>query len=129
MINLEIKAETLRENLKEIEVALGEVDTKLQFKVMLVCEEILTNQIRHADFENLSPEMTLSIEILSEEKVKLIFKDNAMEFNLLNHPDPDVNAEIDDRKLGGLGIFLSKKYAKELTHSYDEGRNILRVTL
>ena len=99
------------------------------YKATFVCEEILTNLQRHADFEEKTPNVTLSLTLLKKDELQLIFKDNSKSFNLLNFPDPDINASLDNRETGGLGVFLTKKYAKTLQYSYENTYNILEVVL
>lgn len=126
---LHITSNTLHAQLAEIENHISSLDSQLQFKAMLIFEEVLTNQIRHANFEGRTPEIKVLIDTTEEKKTQFLFRDNAKEFNLVKYPDPDINADIDDREPGGLGIYLSKKYAKELCYSYDNGCNTLKIIL
>lgn len=126
---LHIAANRLPEQLAEIENSLAVLEPQLQYKAMLICEEIITNQIRHADFQGRTPEIKVSIDTSDDKKLQLTFQDNAKAFNLIEHPDPDINADIDDRQPGGLGIYLSKKYAKELHYQYSNGCNTLEILL
>jgi len=68
---------------------------------MFISEEILTNIEHYAEFLEKKPDISLTL------------KDNAREFNMLEYPDADVDADIQNRELGGLGIYLTKKYAKK----------------
>ena len=99
-----------------------------QYKAMFVCEEILTNLQRHANFEERTPDVSLALE-RQNENLELIFKDNASTFNLLDFPDPDLNEDLESRKIGGLGVFLTKKYAKKLDYNSDKHGNTLKVIL
>ena len=126
-------------DLKDMAVSLTEVEQALtllgkalpqekEYKAMFICEEILTNLQRHANFEEREAEVTLSL-TLQETNLELLFRDNSKTFDMLAFPDPDIHAGLDERETGGLGIFLTKKYAKTLNYSSDNNYNTLKVVL
>ena len=131
MIQIDLK--NMAETLIIIEQTLADFGDTLpqdtNYKAMFVCEEILTNLQRHAGFENRIPSVTLSLESIEEQGLQLIFKDNSQAFNLLDFPDPNINAGLKERDAGGLGIFLTKKYAKSLQYKYENTYNILKIVL
>jgi serine/threonine-protein kinase RsbW len=43
--------------------------------------------------------------------------------------DPDVTADVDERKIGGLGVFLIKKLKDEVRYRRENNRNILNLTI
>ena len=47
--------------------------------------------------------------------------------NPLENKDPDITLDIEDREIGGLGIFLVKKTMDELSYEYVDGQNILTM--
>ena len=46
---------------------------------------------------------------------------------MLEAPEPDVTLSADERKTGGLGIFLVRKMVDEMSYERVDGRNILRI--
>ena len=42
---------------------------------------------------------------------------------------PKASLSADERELGGLGIFMVRKMASELSYSYEDGCNVLTVTV
>ena len=54
-------------------------------------------------------------------------KDAGKKFNPLEMPDPDVNLPLEEREIGGLGIFLCKQFMDEVEYRYEEGCNILTM--
>ena len=48
-------------------------------------------------------------------------------FNPLEHADPNVHATVQERKVGGLGIFLVKKTMNMVEYDYKDGKNILTI--
>ena len=126
---LQIELNAIEKTLLEIEKKLVSLDAEHQYKARFICEEILTNLVRHADFEGRTPDVEVLIESSDEKHLQLICKDNSKAFNILNYADPDINVSLYDREFGGLGIYLSKKYAKTVNYSFEDGYNILKITL
>jgi|GEM_PF-6927159 serine/threonine-protein kinase RsbW len=130
MSSFHIHPNHLDKALQEIETSINNVDETNKYKIMFICEELLTNIIRHGDFETRNPDIFLEINNLQNvDYLSIECKDNAKAFNLLTYPDPNINADLQNREAGGLGIYLTKKYAKELHYSFKNGYNILRLSL
>lgn len=124
-----MQIDQLEETLLNIEASLQNVDEKLKFKIMLIGEELLTNLVRHADFQSREPLIAFDIETSKDGSYTLECRDNAKAFNPLERQDPNVDADIENRELGGLGIFLTKQYADRLEYAYRDACNILRISL
>lgn len=119
----------LEEVLSRIERELGLLEPDVRFKVLFACEEILTNLARHADFGNRLPEVTLALDLTDQQAVHLTCCDNGAPFDPRAFPDPELDRRIEERRLGGLGIYLLKQYARQIDYSSKQGYNILRITL
>ena len=48
-------------------------------------------------------------------------------FDATTMPDPDVTIPIDERPVGGLGIYLIKQITDEIRYTREDGRNVLRL--
>jgi anti-sigma regulatory factor (Ser/Thr protein kinase) len=57
------------------------------------------------------------------------FRDTGVPFNPLAQPAPDLDADIGDRPIGGLGVHLVRKIAHSVRYAREEPYNILRVVL
>ena len=57
----------------------------------------------------------------------MTFIDQGIPYNPLESKDPDITLDIEDREIGGLGIFLVKKTMDELSYEYVDGQNILTM--
>ncbi|HJO92246.1 MAG TPA: ATP-binding protein [Victivallales bacterium] len=51
--------------------------------------------------------------------------DNGIPFNLISKSDPDASMSLDERKNGGWGIFLVKRFVNELSYQRKNDENIL----
>ena len=50
-----------------------------------------------------------------------------MPYNPLEKDDPDTTLSAEDRKIGGLGIFLVKKSMDDMHYEHKDGKNILTL--
>ena len=41
--------------------------------------------------------------------------------------DPDISASVEDRAIGGLGIFMTKKLVDDISYEYKNMQNILTI--
>lgn len=58
----------------------------------------------------------------------LTFRDHGVPFNPLAASTPDFSLSLEDRPVGGLGIFLVKQQSTDITYSYTRRTNTLRLT-
>jgi anti-sigma regulatory factor (Ser/Thr protein kinase) len=114
---------------QDLEALTPNLDPKQLYKATFICEEILINLARHANFENKTPDISLNLDTIEQEALLLTFKDNAKSFNLLNYPDPKIGGDLEETELGGLGIYLTRQYAKNIQYCYKNDYNILKVLL
>ena len=88
----------------------------------VVIEELVVNIVNYAHSDY------LDVEIIRDEKnIALRFHDNGIPFNPLQKDPPDITSPLEDRKIGGLGIFMVKKFMDTVSYEYSEGENVLMV--
>lgn len=93
----------------------------------VMLDEILINIVRYAYAEGCG-DMTLRFAFDEARRMASIdFIDRGIAFDPLTVAEPDVTAGAEDRKIGGLGIFLVKKLADSVQYCREEGANILTV--
>ena len=60
--------------------------------------------------------------------LKVEFIDSGIKFNPLEKADPDLTLSAEEREIGGLGIFLTKKFMDSVSYNYTNGQNHLSFT-
>lgn len=119
------KRELLPEMLQKVsEEIFKHVSDKILINRLKICsEEILANII---DYSN-SDKLYISCEFLdSDNSLRFEFTDEGMPFNPLEEKlEVDIDAEIDERSIGGLGIFLYTTIMDKMEYRYEDGKNHL----
>lgn len=95
------------------------------FNLNLALEEIVTNIINHGYKYDEDYEITIRFS-RDQNSIRLQIKDYAPPFNPLEMPDPeDLNSQVEDRQIGGLGIFLAKKFTDNIAYRRHNEKNIV----
>ena len=104
-----------------------EIDEKTAFCINLVAEELFTNMVRHN--EGGGDQITVSIERL-DNRVHLELVDIDVDpFDPETAEVPPVEAGIEERRPGGLGIYLVKKMVDDLNYEYEIENRRMRITV
>jgi serine/threonine-protein kinase RsbW len=104
-----------------------EIDEKTAFCINLVVEELFTNMVRHN--EGGGDSIVLSLEQRNDQVFLELIDSDVEPFDPDTAEVPPVDAGIEDRRPGGLGIYLVKKMVDELNYDYEtEGRR-MRITV
>ena len=99
------------------------VSAKVSFQLNLVAEEIFTNV---ANYAYVPDEGDIEVSAVYDDNViKLTFTDSGKQYDPLKKPDPDITLSAEERGIGGLGIFLTKKLVDDVKYEYVDGKNIL----
>jgi len=102
-------------------------DEDLRFKLRLSIEETVENVVQYAYKDSIG---WMEVETDLDEKglmLTVTLKDAGKPFNPLERPDPDINLPLEEREIGGLGIFLCKQLMDEVAYRYEDGCNILTM--
>ena len=93
------------------------------FKLRLCVEEVEENILCYSG----STWIEVKVENNGEE-VSIKFKDGGIAFDPLAKEDPDINAPLEQRQVGGLGIFICKQMMDKLVYCYEGGCNIFEMS-
>ena len=101
----------------------SEVD---RHQVTLAVEEVCTNLIIHSHASNPKEVIYLEVKEL-EKKLAIEITDKGDAFNLLEYEVPDLKKVIEEKRKGGIGIFLVKKIMDEIEFESKNGKNTCRL--
>lgn len=98
---------------------------KSRIQINIVIDEIFGN-ICHYAYKDSVGAVTVRVESGNTPKaVFLTFTDNGIPYNPLETEDPDITSSSEERKIGGLGIYLVKKNMDEMKYEYVNQQNRL----
>ena len=101
-------------------------DVKTLMQIDLAVEEIFVNIAHYAYTDG--GDVLIKCDVVGEPPtMTIIFADCGRQFDPLAKPDPDVTASIEDRGIGGLGIFMVKNSMEDMNYVYEDGKNILSM--
>ena len=104
-----------------------ECPMKIQTAICVAIEEVFVN-VAHYAYGDGEGDMTLGIGF-DEESRNITFRmsDKGTPFDPLKKPDPDITLSAEEREIGGLGIFITKKTMDTVSYAYENGENILTM--
>ena len=95
------------------------------FAIRLACEEVVVNIASYAYPDDV--EGFIDIDIQKTDRIILRFEDGGVPFNPLNYEEPDITLPWEERRIGGLGIYLVMKKMDAVRYEYANDRNILTI--
>jgi anti-sigma regulatory factor (Ser/Thr protein kinase) len=90
----------------------------------LVLEEVISNTILYGYEDTNTHQIDVQISLQGQMLI-LQIKDDGKPFNPLEAPDPDIEKPIEEREIGGLGIYLVRRLMDELAYKREDGENVL----
>ncbi|HAO30755.1 MAG TPA: ATP-binding protein [Treponema sp.] len=96
-------------------------------KVDLAVEELFVNIAHYAyapDTGNVTIECSVSE---SPATISISLIDSGIPYNPLEKEDPDITQKLEDRAIGGMGIFLTKQYMDNISYNYTDGKNKITI--
>ena len=100
---------------------------KAQMQIDIAIDELFSNIARYAYNPETGP-ATVRVEVIKEPlAVVITFIDKGIPYDPLKQEDPNTKLPIEEREVGGLGIYMVKKTMDEVTYSYKDGQNILTI--
>ncbi|MXZ29947.1 MAG: ATP-binding protein [Acidimicrobiia bacterium] len=121
--------ESVDDALRRIEASLDEFSSlehcpaDLAFKLHLIIEELALNAMTYGGAESVQITITAEAEAVTVE-----ISDDGDAFDPLNDaPEPDLDAALEDRAVGGLGIHLVRTLTDDLSYRWDGERNYLTL--
>ena len=126
--DLHLKLEADPERLPDITDAVEELGERERwppdflFRMNLVLEEMTLNVMTHGRSAGASE---LEVVVVCEaDTVTVEIVDDGPRFDpLQDAPVPDPDASLEDRPVGGLGVYLVRETVDEVSYRYEDGRN------
>ena len=129
----ELTIEAVAERVDEVIEFLDEimqrhkVPMKTQVQLDIAVEEIFVNIARYGYPDKIG-DANIVVDLPEGDRcISVCFIDHAQPYDPLQKPDPDISTGLEERPIGGLGIFMVKKSMDDMTYAYKDGCNILTI--
>ena len=120
--NIEVVTDFVNEQLEALDCPM-----KAQTQIDIAIDELFGNIAYYA----YNPEVgdaTVRVEVTDDPlAVVITFIDQGVPYDPLAKEDPDTTLSADERKIGGLGIYMVKKSMDDIIYEYKDGQNILKI--
>jgi len=94
-------------------------------KPAIVMDEIVSNIVRCSG----AREFSIGLK-LTEDSLTMKFSDSGNPFDPTREAaEPDISASVENRQVGGLGLFMVRKMSKSVSYERQDGKNILTVVI
>ena len=95
-------------------------------RIQLAAEEVLVNIISYA-YPDKNGDIQITYEIMEDKGLVMKVIDWGIPFDPLSVAEPNIEAPIEDRKIGGLGIFIIRNIMDEVSYKREGCQNILTL--
>ena len=109
-------------NLYKLNEFINGIIQKEDFQVDLILEEVFVNIVNYSKSDSLSVQVDFKDNILTVE-----FVDNGVKFNPILKEYYNAPENIDDAKIGGVGIHLTRELSDDISYEYINGENHLKI--
>ena len=96
------------------------------YMINLALDELITNSVTYGFDGVADPKIEVTVRIDGDTLV-LTTLDNGRRFDPTASESPDLDAPVEERPIGGLGLHIVKTFADRVVYKFEDGRN--RLTL
>jgi anti-sigma regulatory factor (Ser/Thr protein kinase) len=96
------------------------VDARARYHVAMLLEELMSNLGSHGG----APEAPANVRIaVDPASVRVELRDHGAPFDPRSAPQPDLSTRIEERQIGGLGLLLLRKFARDIAYERSGAQN------
>ncbi len=126
----------IKNDLKEIDILAADVlelcrnhgiDENSCHDIRLALEEAVSNTIKYA-YDDSQIHKIRVVAGTDNQKFFLEIEDDGKPFNPLEKPAPNLSLSVEEKPIGGLGIYLLRKIMDQVEYQRIDSRNVLRMT-
>lgn len=123
-LTLDAKFESIETLTSFVEEFLGSCggSMKAVTQICVSLDEVVSNIVKFSRAESFSVKVALEQDSLV---ASITFIDNGIPYDPLKKADPDTTLSVEERNVGGLGIFLVKRMMDDVCYSREGDRNVL----
>ena len=112
--------------LVEAVAEMANLDVGMTMSLNLALEEAVSNVIMYA-YPQGSDGLVDIEAVITEDRLKFIISDSGQPFDPTAAPEADITLDVEDRPIGGLGIFLVRNIMDEVHYERADGKNLFTM--
>lgn len=105
----------------------GGFSEKTIYSLQLAADEAASNIIEHAYEGESDASLFMTCDIKGEEIV-ITMRDTGKSFNPRSVKEPNLKADLSERQIGGLGVYLMRKLMDNVQYESTRAGNLLTMT-
>lgn len=106
----------------------NEISSKVTYSLQVVLDELLSNTILYGFSEGEIGKIEIDLK-LTKKFLKVKISDNGKNFNPFDAQQPDLeDFDIENKKIGGLGIHIVKKMTDSFEYKRTKTKNIITLS-
>lgn len=94
--------------------------------VTLVLEEAFTNIVNYAYQDSDAHDIEVTLE-RKDPYLVITLKDGGLMYDPTKRQDPEINKPLEEREIGGLGIYLIRQFSEKIEYRRNDDKNILTI--
>lgn len=102
------------------------ISGKINNTISLALDEIITNIISYGYSDDQRHMIKLDF-LVDPDFLTVIVEDDAQPFNPLEQPEPDISAPLEEKQVGGLGIYLIRSLLDILNYERINNKNVFTM--
>ena len=99
------------------------IPPKVALRINVALDEAISNVARYA-YDHPNGFYTIKV-LVEEHRLEIEIRDKGKEYNPLLAKEPDVHAPLEDRGIGGYGVFIIKKFMNSVHYKHEADENVL----
>ncbi len=103
-----------------------DIGSEIAFAVNLSIDELLTNTISYGYADDEPHQIDISVRLDSSDMI-IEIADDGLPFELSSVAKPNTDADLEDRPVGGLGVFLVYEMMDSVEYRRNEDRNVVTL--
>jgi serine/threonine-protein kinase RsbW len=97
-------------------------------RILILLEELLTNLAKYGYPDRAEPGCAEIVLALNGSRLKIEFIDDGCAFDPLAAPIPNLDAPLEERPIGGLGLHLMRSLADGVSYERINNKNVIRLS-
>jgi anti-sigma regulatory factor (Ser/Thr protein kinase) len=97
-------------------------------EIEVATEEVLVN-VCHYAYQDGNGDVKVSCILDDTNRFVIEIEDAGIPFDVLSIGEPDLIDDIDERKVGGLGVFIIRELVEDVQYRREDNKNILKLVI